>query len=437
MKYQKHTVQNQFKLFIEPTTRCNLSCAMCVKQSPHADIPEGDLSMDLFVRLIPALPHAEAVILNGIGEPLLHPGLERMIVICKQHMPQFGRVGFQTNAMLIDDKRAESLTESGLDQICISVDGVTAPGYEQVRNGGRFDQVRNAFVHLQEAKKNRKTDSPEIGIEFVLMKNNIHELEGLIAWADSMGATFILVSHLLPYRKNDQAMVVHRTSSDESHQFFEKWANAAIAKGIKLPDNDLDYYRLCWPLLLTSTDKEAGQFLRAVEHKAYRNSMPLHLLNLLKEKPDEEREILDVFSRAKRMACEKGIKLTLPAFRPQKKRHCRFVEENSLFVSWKGSVHPCYFLWHKYACWRSESIKHVNPVSFGDLADRDVLDISNDPAFVLFRNTVKSYDYPYCTDCSIGPCPLITSDSFERDCYLTEVPCGDCGWNSGLYHCLG
>jgi hypothetical protein len=53
------------KLFVETTTRCNLNCFMCVKQSDDTCIDEGDLSEETFTRLLPALPHAKALILNG------------------------------------------------------------------------------------------------------------------------------------------------------------------------------------------------------------------------------------------------------------------------------------------------------------------------------------------------------------------------------------
>jgi MoaA/NifB/PqqE/SkfB family radical SAM enzyme len=64
------------KLFVETTTRCNLGCFMCVKQTCDHAITEGDLSLATFAALEPAFAGLEALVLNGIGEPLLHPNLE-------------------------------------------------------------------------------------------------------------------------------------------------------------------------------------------------------------------------------------------------------------------------------------------------------------------------------------------------------------------------
>ena len=64
------------RLIVEVTTRCNLNCFMCVKQSDDSNIAEGDLSDEVFKALEPAMTNLEALILNGVGESLLHPKLE-------------------------------------------------------------------------------------------------------------------------------------------------------------------------------------------------------------------------------------------------------------------------------------------------------------------------------------------------------------------------
>ncbi len=105
------------KLFVEVTTRCNLRCAMCVKQAPGQGLVEGDMTAETFARLGPAFPHLEALVLNGIGEPTLHRGLEGFIAAAKLAMPASGWVGFQTNGQLLGRRRADSLVAAGVDRI--------------------------------------------------------------------------------------------------------------------------------------------------------------------------------------------------------------------------------------------------------------------------------------------------------------------------------
>ena len=102
------------KLFVETTTRCNLNCFMCVKQNRGSEVREGDFSPELFVRLEAAFPRLEALILNGVGEPLLNPHLESFVRRAKKLMPTTGWIGFQSNGVLMTHLRAVSLIDAGL-----------------------------------------------------------------------------------------------------------------------------------------------------------------------------------------------------------------------------------------------------------------------------------------------------------------------------------
>ena len=75
------------RLFVEITARCNLRCGMCVKQNGDGGIREGHMSLEIFDALTPAFPHLDALILNGIGESLLHPHLEAFIGKAKMALP--------------------------------------------------------------------------------------------------------------------------------------------------------------------------------------------------------------------------------------------------------------------------------------------------------------------------------------------------------------
>ena len=67
------------KLFVETTTFCNLRCPMCVKQAADSNIIDADMSDAIFSALEPVFPRLEALLLNGIGEALMHPQLLEFI----------------------------------------------------------------------------------------------------------------------------------------------------------------------------------------------------------------------------------------------------------------------------------------------------------------------------------------------------------------------
>ena len=163
------------KLFVEVTTRCNLRCAMCVKQAPGQGLVEGDMSDETFARLAPAFPHLEALVLNGIGEPLLHRGLERFIATARAAMPADAWIGFQTNGQLLGERRAGALVRAGVDRIAISADAVRPDELRRLHGGARLGPIEAAARWLHEAAD--EAGRPlSLGLEFVAMRSNLHQL---------------------------------------------------------------------------------------------------------------------------------------------------------------------------------------------------------------------------------------------------------------------
>ncbi|MBC8018873.1 MAG: hypothetical protein H7X83_10200, partial [Verrucomicrobia bacterium] len=136
------------KLFVEATTRCNLGCFMCVKQTDGCGMSEGDLTPETFAALEPAFAQLEALVLNGVGEPLLNPHLETFIRRAKSSMPAAGWIGFQSNGLLMTYSRALSLVEAGLDKICLSIDAASPETFRKVREGGELLAIEKAFTAL-------------------------------------------------------------------------------------------------------------------------------------------------------------------------------------------------------------------------------------------------------------------------------------------------
>lgn len=126
------------KVIVETTTRCNLQCPMCLKNTGKDSLIEDDMTQETFNTLIPAFSTLQVLILNGIGEPLLHPHLDDFIRIAKHHMPPGSWVGFQSNGFMINEQRAESLIEAGLDRICLSIDAMDTEDFRLIRKGASF-----------------------------------------------------------------------------------------------------------------------------------------------------------------------------------------------------------------------------------------------------------------------------------------------------------
>ncbi|NMC74061.1 MAG: radical SAM/SPASM family putative metalloenzyme maturase [Geobacteraceae bacterium] len=443
------------KLFVEITTRCNLACGMCVKQSPGSGILTGDMSREVFLSLLPAFPKIRSLILNGIGEPLLHPELVEFIRIAKRVMPKDGVVGFQTNGILLNDALAESLVQAGLDRICLSLDSVCRDTFARIRSGGDVEDLRKAFRSLAAAREKNPGSPLRVGVEYVVMRDNLHQLPEVLRWAASLGARFAIVTHLLPYDSSQVLQPVFDANLDRAVDLYRRWKRRAEAEGIEL---DRYFFINFYKFFRTPEEQRVVDFVREMVDDARDRNIFFHLRNLIARDDGMSSEVERVFDGAKNVAEELGIDLILPAVSPRSERRCDFVEDGSAMVSWDGGVHPCYFLWHRYQChfsywrkyvpgleapWGSSTALHftywrksVAAKVFGSLGEKGILEIWNDPSFLEFRKEVLRDEYPYCSNCSLVPCDYLTADEFEHDCFDTAVPCGDCFWGLGMFNCL-
>jgi putative metalloenzyme radical SAM/SPASM domain maturase len=420
------------KLFVEATTRCNLQCGMCVKQNGTGGIPEGSMSMGTFERLAPVFPHLDALVLNGIGESLLHPGLESFISRARARMPERSWIGFQSNGMMLTEQRAASLVDSGLDRICLSLDTVSDESFRKIRSGGEMQGIAAAFAGLRKAGARANGRGLQIGIEYVLMRNNIADLPEAIRWAGREGAGFAIVTQLLPYQKDLAGQAVYDTNTTSAIAVYERWREKALREGLDLRR----YLDTLTKVGRTAGEERIEQLVQGMRNDAGAAGITLHVDRLLRRDEAWLAMAEQVFDEARRAAQDAGIELTLPGMAPRNTRKCEFVEGGSAFVSWDGGVHPCYFLWHRYACYVGGVAKRVRPWVLGNVAERDLLDIWRDPASRSFRERVLGYRFPFCFDCGFALCDYVSEEEFEQDCYLEQVPCGACLWCTGLFHCL-
>ncbi len=419
------------KLFVEVTTRCNLRCPMCPRQAPGNGIVDGDMRAETFDGLKPALSGLEALILNGIGEPLLHPSLERFIAIAKQEMPADAWVGFQTNGQLLSKDRAYALVDAGIDKVCISSDAVTPDMFQRMRTGGERAAVDMAVGALKAAAR-RRGRRISLGIEFVVTRRNVRELPALMHWAARNDIDFVIVTHMLPYQEELVVDAAFDTNTDEALQFFRQWKTSAKHEGLDLDD----YFEVFMKYRKNPEQQRLMEYVRRMKSEALKRGISLHVERLLKSDQQVHKLVRGIFAEAEAIARRGDIDLHLPTLVPSSRRHCEFIEGGSAFISWNGNLHPCYFLWHRYRCHIGGFVKYVQPESFGCLRDQGLLSIWNDPAFRNFRQGVLQYDFPFCYDCSVALCDYTQFENFEQDCHVSTVPCGACLWCTGLFRCL-
>jgi len=102
-------------LMIETTNRCNLKCTTCFSHQDGRS--KTDMTLRSFIKLINSnANHISHISLYNYGEPLLNRSTFAMIRYAKK----MGiKVKLATNGTLMDEKKASSLVDSGLDYISI------------------------------------------------------------------------------------------------------------------------------------------------------------------------------------------------------------------------------------------------------------------------------------------------------------------------------
>ncbi|MFI5898140.1 radical SAM protein [Actinoplanes sp. NPDC051513] len=180
-------------LQVEVTSACNLRCTMClVRYRPPVNKLAGAMRPELFRRLVDEVP-VRRLTLQGLGEPLLSPYLPEMI---ETAVARGVRVGFNSNATLLNRRRARELVESGVDWLHVSLDGARPAVYEAIREGASFETVVGNLAGLVRAKRDRASATPWIRVVFVAMRDNVAELPALVRLLAGVGVDELRVQNL-------------------------------------------------------------------------------------------------------------------------------------------------------------------------------------------------------------------------------------------------
>ncbi len=175
-----------FFIAVEPSNFCNLKCPECpVGNGASASYKtKMTMNIDLFTQLIDELKSSLFhVIFYFQGEPMIHNQLCDMVSYAH-------RAGIftstSTNAQFIDSELARLIVQSGLDKLIVSVDGATQEVYEQYRVGGNLELTLDALKHIQHWKRELHSKTPFLEIQFIVFKNNEHQIDEMKALAKSM-----------------------------------------------------------------------------------------------------------------------------------------------------------------------------------------------------------------------------------------------------------
>ncbi len=326
------------RLYLEPTTACNLRCRTCIRNV--WDEPVGHMAGETFAKVVAgvqALPGPLSVVLSGLGEPLVHPGLLDMVRDLKRTE---ARVELITNGVLLDEPRAKALIDLGLDLLWVSLDGASPECYAGVRVEGDLPTVMTNLAGLRNLKYMARSSKPRIGVSFVAMKRNLAELPDLLRLEGRIGAREFLVTHVYPHTEELLQEALYRRSIGES---YRSRSRIALAR---------------------------PEFTR------------------------DSAWILDAMIKGQYGPRIDGLETLWPA------DTCPFVLRGSTCIRWDGAVSPCLPLLHQHTSYLGRRLRTSKAYTVGVIDGHDLSSLWQAPAYVALRRRLEDFDFPPCTACN-------------------------------------
>lgn len=375
--YLHPSVQELKRVYVEVTNKCNLNCSTCMRNV--WDVEYGHMSAEVFERILSTLDlfsEKPELFLGGYGEPLSHPNILTLIERAKR---RGFRVSMITNGILLTQEVARRLIDLKLDMLWVSLDGASAECYTDVRLGDMLPVVLSNLVHLRSLKFQRFglsiwSGHPRLGIAFVAMKRNIHDLGEVIRMGSRLGATEFSVSNVLAHNDSLREEILYTRSLDMI-------AGQDVRPTIHVPQMDVN----------PQTLKALGEVMRDLNQLELTGSY-------LNRNVDQ----------------------------------CPFLEKDSMAVRWDGKVSPCLPLLYTHEHYLGGRKRTSREYFVGDVRANGLVDIWKDSDYRRLRKRLQDFDFSPCTVCN--SCEMALENL--EDCFgNTQPACGGCLWAQGLICC--
>ena len=178
-----------YLLIIDPCNFCNLKCPLCPTGLNDLGRPQAMLSFEHFKAYFdPLAPYLFEAYLHNWGESMLNKQVFRMIEYAQQK-----NVGtnMSSNFFKVTSSDMDKLLDCGLEYLVISLDGTNQETYGQYRIGGQYDAVMANMVELIRRRNARKQKTPVIEWQFIVMKQNEHQVAEAEMMAKKIGVDLI------------------------------------------------------------------------------------------------------------------------------------------------------------------------------------------------------------------------------------------------------
>ncbi len=168
------------------TTRCNLRCMHCYSRSGAGNACSDELSTEQATKLIEELASLGVFYIYFLGgEPFIRPDFMRLVSVARANGVD---VMINTNGWFISKERAKELSNLGVHQVRVSIDGATPATHDAMRGmRGSFKRAIAAIGFLKEG------GVPIVSIVSTSTRKNLGEIPELVDLAVALRVNDIQV----------------------------------------------------------------------------------------------------------------------------------------------------------------------------------------------------------------------------------------------------
>jgi len=364
---------NVKKVYIEPTTFCNLSCKTCMRNVWNTQ--QGRMTHSTFQNIeksILAIDPLPSVFLGGYGEPLSHPNILEMVTSLKTNGI---KVELITNGVLLDSYISQALVDLKVDRVWVSVDAADSKSYQDIRQKSELPLVLNNVRSLQALRLKTAHRLPRLGISFVAMKSNIEDFPEIVKIGRMFGVDHFSVSHVLAHTVDLSKEILYGNLLKENlepSQYAPK---------------------ISFPRIPFSDESEKYMVQKTSSFFSY-------------------------------SICDQDIRFG--------ENYCPFVNRSSIAIRWDGKVSPCLPLLHNHQYYLEDQVHYSFEHFVGDINSDTILSVWNKLSYQSFRQKLLNFDFSPCAYCN--SCEMAFNNL--EDCFGSGFPsCGKCLWAQGLIRC--
>lgn len=257
------------RFFFAVTERCNLACKHCITHAPERTRTGAARTMSRAVvdALRPDFALGDYFAFVHGGESLTAPALFEVLDAIREARGAEPWVGhLLTNGVLFGPRAADRLVRAGVSSVSVSLDGATADTNDAIREGGRFDEVVARLGDVVAWRRGEGVDL-RLGISYVILRQNLHELPALVDLAARIGVDWVKLEEAAPATPFAERSLV--ACDDLAVRAGVRRAiELGRARGLVMVDHTIDR-----PLWRCALDDESRAILEADEHA---NRGPIH-----------------------------------------------------------------------------------------------------------------------------------------------------------------